>query len=696
MTVQGIIRRVFKANGSWSSILVEKADGETMVAAGTIVSPVVDCEIIMDGNIVIHPKYGKQFKVESSLVKPREDKKGIYQYLSSGLICGVGERMAKKIVDRFGSQTLKIIEETPEKLLEISGISEKKALTIRNSHFENMQYRALMDLFHGQISNKQLLAIYNVYKEKSVETVKANPYQLIYDVDGIGFVKADALAKKMGISNDDPRRASAAMYYSLFSASSQGHCYMSLESLVENTKKLIPELDDDIITYSIAQAAQEGKIYVDQEYGNAIYTKKFYLCEKGSADLIVQMLRSKPVFTHSINTIENAIQWVEAKTGFSLEDKQKEAVISALTHRLSIITGGPGTGKSTIIQAIVEAFSPDNVILAAPTGKAAQRMSEITGLEACTVCRLVMRLLDRPHFIVIDEASMLDLDMAYRLLKLAVESRSSLLFVGDVYQLPPIGAGSFFKDIVDVPCVPTVTLQVSYRQSGKPAINAQKINQGEGVHALLLDDTFQVIEAGKEIIQQEVIDAYLKMYQKYGVREVCCVTPIRQKKKNSQTSSEALNEIIRDKVSFGKPALKGCDFRIGDRVMQTVNDSEKGVVNGDCGIVLNVKDEMLAVAFDKGDVVYYTPFETSVLTLAYAMSVHKSQGSEYKAVIVAQNWSDYMFLNRCSLYTAVTRAKENVVIVGESRAINKAIRTVSTSHRNTRLKQRIVNQYFEH
>ena len=343
-------------------------------------------------------------------------------------------------------------------------------------------------------------------------------------------------------------------------------------------------------------------------------------------------------------------------------------------------------------------------MLAAPTGRAARRMEAVTGVKAMTIHRLLLEAKFMSHdelhgmqvCVIADEASMINIILAYQLLKFITESNSSLILIGDVDQLPPIGPGNFFRDLVQSPCVPTSVLELSFRQKGKIALNAKRINMGESVNRYLLDDTFQFFNTPKETVHTKVIEEYLKLLEEYPVTEICCITPIRKNSANGKrlTSTSALNDALREKLNPPKESekkLKGCMLRIGDRVMQLENDPKRMISNGDCGFVSDIDDNInvLTVLMDDGRKIEYSPSEAKALTLAYATTVHKSQGSEYSAVIVLQSWEHYKMLDRTLFYTAVTRARKKVIIVGQEAAINYAVKTVPSLIRHTQLKIKI-------
>lgn len=701
MGISGQIIKIFADKTTWASILLQLDNGETIKAAGKIYTPTVGAEIVLEGEYIDDPKYGRQFKVSSSKMKEITTIDGVLRYLTGGLISGIGETIARMIVKKFGMNTLKIIETDPMRLTEIPGIGEKRARLISESHKSSKCYLDLVDLLGNDATEYQIRTIYEKYAERSVAVIKKNPYQLIYDIEGFGFKKADKIAIASGIQENDPRRTAAAITFSLREIANEGHVYCMLDSLEAQIEEKVEKVNIADIGRILGDEIDAGRIVLED---GRVYTSQFYNCEKATAKCVGYMLKRKPAKTIPKYALNLGINKIESESGFQLEKRQKDAVFTSLNNRLSVITGGPGTGKTTIIKTIIEVWNDDlTVRLAAPTGKAAQRISEAVDnrLKASTIHRLLEQWKKDPlntsffnNLIIVDEASMIDITLAAPLMNMAVKTNSNLILIGDIYQLPPIGPGLFFRDLVVSPCVPTTTLELSHRQHGKIAINAERIKCGEGIHSYAQDDTFQIVLAGKDVVRDKVIEEYMKLAAQYPIDEICCVVPMRKKGK-SQTASETLNEIIREKVNPAKPGevhLAGCPFRKGDRIMQTgVNDYSKNVFNGDCGTVdcLDAEYNLIYVNMDDGRRIEFKPFEMSNFTFAYAMTIHKSQGSEYRAVIVVQSWEHYMMLQRNLLYTAITRAKDKVVLIGEAKAVNVAVRTSKSMVRNTILRKRI-------
>lgn len=751
----GTIKQIYFTKGAWSSVRVLLDNGESINAAGAIVDPVIECPIKMDGKIEIHPTYGAQIKVTNSELDVDSSKSGMIAYLSSGLIKGVGDSLATRIVNHFGKNTFSIIEKTPDRLMEVKGIKEKKKESIIEALSSQILFRKLYELLGGRVTTNQAIKIIEEYKDDAIKVIKENPYQLIYDIDGFGFIKVDSIAKSSGIKEDSKERIGAAIVYVLRQLSNmEGHCYGTLNEIQERVvrvllpemkwakkkymkgllialeddcelelfheenpvaKENLPELDGWVKMYRMV-VNKMADVLIDEENaghividGECIYWSKIYMSEEESAQIIVDMCNKHPVRTISPNEIEWAIKKVEDEEGYELEEEQKQSVSTCLRNRFSIITGGPGRGKTTIIKAILEAWGDDDsVVLCAPTGRASQKMREATGRKAGTIHRLVNNFLGYGQLVICDEASMLDINLAHRLLKNS--SECNIILVGDVDQLEPIGPGSFFKDLVNSPLIPTVKLIKGHRNHGAIAKNASLINKGKRMKDYVFNNNFSFIPVEKEKIQEKVLDKYLELRSRYGERDICVLTPMRQR---SRGGVNAINEIIRNKVNpynSKNEKIKGCNFRIGDRIMQTKNMYKKevlynngmrdvGVFNGDCGKIMNINSDenQLTIRFDDGRTAVYNKYETENLTLAYAMTVHKSQGSEYKTVIVIHNMEHYIMLRKNLLYTAITRAKQEVVLMGEEKAFSDAASNVAAKvfgeiKRNTNLRIRMLEK----
>lgn len=777
MIYKGTIEKVFFSGGKWSSVLIVMKDGkkeETITAAGAIAYPVKGYEIEIVGIIENNPKYGPQIKVESSKMSQPKSASGIKELLQSGFIKGIGPSMAEKIYAKFGKKSLKILKEDPDQLLSINGIGKKSLVKIKESCEDAFLYEEVYNELGGYITQLQAVKIKNKYGAHSLKKIKENPYMLMYDIDGIGFLKADAIAQSMGIAPNSLNRVGAALNYILDEMSqTEGHVYADMEMLqnrslnllcpfptifndkrqqksietkakenLENwsdiRKETIKEYDlkndsvkkidswfDSIdeflnlISEAILQEIDAKRIVYDEGTdelnGERIYSTKLFDSENMIANYVAEMINKPPIKRFSLDEI-NAKLIDSQRAGVKLGEDQTNAIKTSLTNRLSIITGGPGRGKTTVIKTILDIWNDDkHVILCAPTGKASQRMKESTGRDASTIHRKMIeheRKKDlktdelkefhypKNHLIIIDESSMLDISLAYTVFRYS--HNNQLIFVGDVDQLPSVGPGSFFRDLINSKMIPTTVLKECFRNSGSIASNSSLINDGNSFKHLTFDNAFTFTPSLKEDIQKNVLDEYLKLAQTYKIKDICVIAPMRQR---SQSAVNTLNELIRNAVNpyrSKNPSINSIKFRLHDRIMCLSNNAEKevykdgnkelGVFNGDCGeiIDINPNENEITVLFDDDRIATFAPYEMEVFTLAYAITIHKAQGSEYKAVIIPMNKEHFIMLARNLLYTAVTRAKEKVCLIGEKSAFDMAIRNTDYKFRNTMLRQRIV------
>ena len=714
--VKGTITHVFHSSFNWASAVCLTDKHKVFKASGKIFDAQEDGEYEFTGTWTVHEKYGLQFTVTSSKISATVTRAGIISFLSSGFISGLGLKKAEKIVNKFGLKTYEIIEKEPLKLTEISGISKNIAIKIQHTYLENTALRSLREYLPPEISDNKVVALYSKYKEKSIEVLERNPYQIIKDVDGIGFLTADKMATNMGIKRDDPRRINAGIIFLLQEAQQEGHCYSYADNLQHNLLQLMGDCPVMLIADEIKKLRDEKEIVVDSD--GAIYYAPIYHAEVGVAEILKDMINRQPALIPSMNDIQQAVKTIEKKTGFKIEAKQHQAAELVFNNSFSIITGGPGTGKTTIIQLILEIWKNmmysnrqkvvDTVALTAPTGKAARRMSEVTEHDAKTIHQTLKYIPPHerdklngmfhftkhnlcPHLLfVVDEASMLDIQMSYALMQ-AVKKGARIVLIGDIDQLPPIGPGNFFRDMVTSFKVPSVKLELAFRQQGKIAVNAMKIKNGMGVHAFVQDDSFSFRKAKKDEIQDMVVNAFLNIAREYGVINTAILSPMKTR---SNTGTEILNTIIQNKlnphdgvseiVKHGKK-----EFRVGDRIIQTKNNWAVDLANGDMGTIEEITKDVVTVFFDSSVVVEYKSGELfSNIMLGYAITIHKSQGSEYKAVVVAHNSEHWFMAQRNLLYTAVTRAKEKVILIGDAKTIARAVENVVPITRNTKLKMR--------
>lgn len=699
---------------------------------GSMVNPVAGEIIRMKGEWEFHPKYGEQFKVVFCETAAPATVYGIEKYLGSGLVRGIGPVMAKRIVKLFREKTLEIIENDTERLSQVEGIGAKRIGMIRTAWEEQKEIRAVMIFLnsHG-VSSGYAARIFRQYGNEAIRIVQENPYRLATDIFGIGFLTADRIAEKMGFAKDSPLRAQAGILYVLNELAQDGHVYYPAEPLVAKCAEML-EMDRRIIAESIAVVAAEGQIVIENISAGAVEReilsededvsssrslkgiRAVYLSWNHVAEVnLAARLRVLIGAPQAIRRIDNqkAIDWVQQKLSIKLADKQIEAIRSAAQNKVMVITGGPGTGKTTIINAILRIFAAvkTGILLAAPTGRAAKRMSEATGWEAKTIHRLLEYNMRRGGFqkneksplacdlLIVDEASMIDNMLMYNLLK-AVPAAATLIIVGDVNQLPSVGAGNVLNDIIASGIAPVVRLNEIFRQAKESSIivNAHQINQGvipnltsvrEG-----LDDFYFIEQEDPARVLELIIRLVRKRIpERFGfdpIDDIQVLTPMHR----GTIGAGNLNVELQKALNPGQDGVlrSGRLFRVKDKIMQIVNNYDKEVYNGDIGRIVAIDDEkrQVAAVFDEREIVYdYSDLDE--LIHAYAVSVHKSQGSEYPAVVMPILTQHYMLLQRNLLYTGVTRGKRLVVIVGTKKAIAIAVRNNKTAQRYTLLRERL-------
>jgi exodeoxyribonuclease V alpha subunit len=665
---------------------------------------VLDCE----GDWRSHPTHGKQFEVKSYTVSPPHTLKGITKYLESGMIRGVGKKYASRIVESFGLATLKVIDETPHRLKEVSGLGEKRVSKILTSWQEQKQIREVMIFFksHGvgtALANK----IFKKYGQDSIKRVKDDPYLVAGELYGVGFKTVDKIAKSMGLSQDAPQRIMSGIEFTLKELADDGHTCAPEPILIEECKKIL-EVEEAIILSSIEALMAQDRIIkrtIKEEDPPYIWLKFQYHCEIGIAKEI-ERLSSDISSLRSVD-IDKAIEWIEALQKIKFADMQKVAIVESLRLKLHIITGGPGTGKSTITKAILGITEKitDKIILAAPTGRAAKRMSEITRKKASTIHSLLefdfinggfKKNKDNPivaDLVIIDEASMIDNFLMFSLLK-AIPTRARVILIGDIDQLPSVGPGNVLRDLIDSEKIPTTMLTKIYRQgeASRIVINAHRINKGifpDVTPNKLSDFHFLPAEDAEEILSTIVDLNSARLPNHYHLNpkeDIQVLSPM----KKGPIGTENLNLMLQARLNpQGEPLeIFGKLFKEGDKVMQIRNNYQKNTFNGDVGTLIDIdkEDQVVAINFD-GKEVEYDFSELDEVVLAYAVSVHKYQGSECKAIIMPIHPSHYKLLYRNLLYTGITRGKKLVVLVGSRKAIHMAIGNDHVKKRYTALKE---------
>ncbi|HPC65770.1 MAG TPA: ATP-dependent RecD-like DNA helicase [Syntrophorhabdaceae bacterium] len=667
-----------------------------------------------------HPKYGEQFRITSYETLLPATSKGIERYLGSGMIKGIGPVMAKRLVSRFKEETLRIIEEDIERLKEVEGIGEKRVEMIKKAWEEQKEIRDVMIFLQGNgVSPTYAVKIYRHYKNDSIRVVRENPYRLAMDIFGIGFKTADKIAEKMGIPKDSQIRSEAGIMHILHELSDDGHVYYPYGPLIEKCCEAL-DVEGDKIPLALDAISREGKVIIDDRFidkekdgdhkSKAVYLAKYHVSETGIAQRLKKLL-STPKQMRLVN-IDDAMTWVQRVLRIEFSPKQLEAVRDAIHSKVMIITGGPGTGKTTIIKAIISIYEKmgQRVLLAAPTGRAAKRMTEATEHEAKTIHRLLEYSPSNGQFkkneanpldgdlLIIDEASMIDTIMMYHLLK-AVKTKTTLIFVGDADQLPSVGAGNTLKDIIDSGYIPTVRLNEIFRQSKESMIivNAHRVNKGEMPYLKRgfnknEDFFFAEIEDPEEVVRYIVYLCREAVPSRFGynpVDDIQVLTPMHKGLAGvanlNRELQQALNPEGMELVRAGKV------FRVGDKVMQIRNNYEKDVYNGDIGRIVSIDQEVQEVCVDYDSrIIKYEFLELDEIILAYAISVHKSQGSEYPVIIMPVLTQHYMLLQRNLIYTGITRGKRLVFIVGTKKALSIAIRNNKPLNRFTMLRERLL------
>ena len=688
----------------WSVMKVKVKGYDNLVTlTGSLLDVPVGSVLLVDGDWRVDPKYGQQFVAQSwSEVMPAT-LYGIEKYLGSGLVKGIGPAYAKAIVSRFGLETIDVIENDIERLLEVPRLGKKRMEKIRDSWEKQKDIKEVMVFLQGHgVSTAFAAKIYRKYEKEAIAKVKENPYQLADDIWGIGFKTADSIASKMGYKKNDPRRCRSGILYALNELAEEGHVYAELEQLVEAATKLL-EAEETPVRQILASMMEAKDVISDND---VIYLPPFYHAESGSAKRLQSLLSDTSLFNSDIAADPEA-EYGAKSGGIIYDEVQQAAIQKALNSKVMVLTGGPGTGKTTTTQGIIAAFKARHmsILLAAPTGRAAKRMTEATGMEAKTIHRLLeynpmdgyKRNDENPlegDALIVDECSMIDILLFYNLMK-AIPSNMRLILVGDIDQLPSVGAGNVLRDIIDSQQIPVVRLTRIFRQaqSSRIVMNAHAINAGQ----------FPNIKNGLDtdffFINQEDADEMVKLIiglvrdrlpKKYGYpsKEIQVLTPMQR----GTVGAGNLNIELQNALNPTGPSLArgGYTFRQGDKVMQIRNNYDKNVFNGDIGYITTVDtdERTLTVTFDSR-FVEYDITELDEIVLAYAVTIHKSQGSEFPVVVMPVTMKHFVMLQRNLIYTGITRAKKICVLVGTTKALAYAIKQNTVSKRNTKLKERL-------
>ena len=674
---------------------------DLVTLVGNLLEVPVGSVLLCEGEWKVDKRYGNQFVAETWEEVMPATVYGIEKYLGSGLVKGIGPKYAQLIVSKFGLDTIEIIETDIQRLYEVPGIGKKRVEKIQESWEKQKDIKNVMLFLQGYgVSTAYAAKIYRQYGKDSIDTVKGNPYRLADDIWGIGFKTADGIANKMGYENNDPRRCKSGINYTLSELADEGHVYAEEEQLIKSAKELL-QADEEPIRNAMAEMVQAEELKTD---GEAIYLPPFYYAEVGTANRLLTLLENKTVnlFAKPLN-----IEEISKSTGIEYDEVQIQAIKQAIDSKVMVLTGGPGTGKTTTTQGIIAALKNMGlrILLAAPTGRASKRMSEATGMEAKTIHRLLeynpkdgyKRNDENPlegDALIVDECSMIDIVLMNNLMK-AIPTSMRLILVGDIDQLPSVGAGNVLRDIIDSERIPVIRLTRIFRQaqSSRIVMSAHAINQGRfpdtsngketDFFFMQMEEPEMVAENIVKLVKERLPKAY-----KQPISNIQVLTPMQR----GVVGASNLNISLQAALNPSQLALNrgGYSFKLNDRVMQLRNNYDKEVFNGDLGYVsqVNMEDRTLQVDFD-GKLVEYEVSELDELTLAYATTIHKSQGSEYPIVVMPVLMTHYVMLQRNLIYTGITRAKKICVLLGTKKALSFAIRNMSVLKRNTKLKERL-------
>lgn len=701
-TVEGVVERiVFESadTGFFVGRLREENNPElvTFVGSGIAVTPGETIRI--SGSWRDDPRFGRQIRVEQYQTLLPTSAEGIEKYLASGLVSGVGPVYAKRLVERFGRETLRIIDESPKRLLEVPGIGRKRYEQIREAWESQREVQAIMVFLqsHG-IGAAHAARIYKTYGGKAVAVIRENPYRLAEEVGGIGFSGADAIARQMGVESDSPKRIAAGLRHLLREAAGEGQLYVSRATLCTNAAEAL-SLDPGPVEIELRAGSARGEVVTEED---RVYLTELHADEEGVARELHRLLTA-PKAVIDVDA-PKAVAWCQQHFRIEFSEEQAPALENAIGAPVFVITGGPGTGKTTLIRSLLTVFDRKglHVTLTAPTGRAAKRMDQATGHSAATIHRLLEYSPRQQSFthdeynqldtdvVIVDETSMVDVPLMHALLR-AVPDAARLYFVGDVDQLPSVGPGAALFDIIASGTIPTARLKHIHRQAGGSGIvaAAHAVNRGD-IPKANSTDFFVIERETPERIQETVVellaDRIPNRFNLDRLTGVQVLTPVHR----GPAGVQQLNAVLQEALNPGNPPVARGKFRIGDKVIQTRNDYDLDVYNGDSGIVESFDEDnsILSVRFDE-HCVRYEPAATDNLALAYATTIHKSQGSEYPAVVIPLAMQHYALLQRNVLYTAVTRAQRLAILVTQPKALRAAIGNTRSARRNTTLVERL-------
>lgn len=714
--LSGTIERfLFQNNENGYAVFVlNLAAKQQVIAKGHIPQIHAGQQVELTGIWVSHPKFGKQFEVQQCVAQVPTSLAGLQKYLGSGLIKGIGPIYAKKLVEVFGSNVLEIIDKEPERLARVDGIGPKRLSQIVQGFKEQKEVSHIMVFLQDKgVSPTYAAKIYKTYKHESIALVQENPYRLAQDIWGMGFKTADQIAQQLGIAKDSLKRVKAGIIHIIGTELSNGHLYSQIPTLKEKVIALL-EVENSISLEPILKQAlhhlyDEDAIklisYNDEHY---ITLTQYYLSEKGVATKIKKLIESPSTVTVDANKLYQQLRTPASTNAIMLNEEQQKGVLATLLNKITIITGGPGTGKTTLIKTLLGLLDEHQLSykLAAPTGRAAKRITEGTGRIALTLHRLLE--FDMAHhgfsrneknalvldFLIIDEASMIDIFLGHAILK-AMPYNAHLVFIGDVDQLPSVGAGNFLNDIIASQIVTTIRLKQIFRQAQDSLIivNAHRINQGEFPLSTLPDAKKDFVFMRLDeptMVHEQLITLFTQKLKRYGISSAntMVLVPMNRGSVGTHQLNHTLQNII-NPVSTTNQIMHGMyTYKMGDRVMQIRNNYDKAVFNGDMGFIceINTTDRILSINYDD-KIVAYESHELDELVLAYAISIHKSQGSEYDAIIIPLFMQHFMLLQRNLVYTAITRAKKLCIFMGQPRALAMAIKNNKGLERTTFLRQ---------
>ena len=711
--LSGIIHKVVFSSEETGFSVVRfklKQREEPITVVGKFAGPEPGKTLELTGRWITHQKFGKQFKMENYIEMKPGTLPGVEKYLGSGIVPGIGPAFAKRIVKKFGMETLDVIENDPDRILEVEGIGKKRISQIVESWKTQKELRNTMIFLQGHgIGPGRAAKIYRRYGINAINMVRENPYRLAEDIWGIGFKIADDIAGKLGFDRESPLRARAAIFFILNEAANDGHCFLEADDLKMKCMDSLGIPEEVLIPVMDEMSLERKLVYEDR----AVYLKRYFYSETKSAEALMEIMRT-PSESYEPDP-DAAIAWVQEGVGVKLSPGQKEAVKLALENKVCIITGGPGVGKTTILKALVMILNRAGYVvsLCAPTGRAAKRMTEAVGQESKTIHRLLKYKPAENKFeydgssrlntdcIIVDEMSMVDITLFYNLL-VAIPPKAKVIMVGDVDQLPSVGAGMVLRDMIQSRVVPTARLTEIFRQKEGSLIikNAHLINKGEfpeipSTRSLDLHDFYFVQVEDPEKISDMIIKMVTeRIPQRFGlnrINDIQVMSPMAKRVLGAAILNEKL-QAAQNKNPVAVSSM-GRDFRVGDKVMQIRNNYELEVFNGDIGRIEHIFPDTggIVVNYD-GEIVDYDISKIDELVLAYACTVHKSQGSEFPAVVVPLYTGHYILLQRNLLYTAVTRAKKLVVLVGSRKALAIAIKNNKVVMRNTRLTRRLIGE----